>query len=357
LIGAAALPWIKPAAPLAIAAIPLLLAASHFAAVVIFLPHVYGDRLIVPFYALLVPYAAIPAIAAARTARFDRERMAAWLCVLLLSLATGRLLGWFGELDLPVAAIAILLSGICLVGLPAPHTIRAAVYLAYAAALVAWLLRVPTTDVALACRAEWLFLAVALFSGRLLAGGRIQSAWGWMLFALVATAAALMATRAPLTASFERVLTSQRRFEDVAACAAVAGLCATVALVVPAPAVRTNRMLAYVASALLTIAALQWAGVAVDPSHAMLRGRFVALGVIGAAAYVVVWVNGWWPTGDNLETRVKQGVLFGTFVATLFGAELGGGGAALLVLAGLTFGALESDRSSGLSAASYSPVS
>jgi hypothetical protein len=36
--------------------LPALMAGSHFAAVTIFVPHVYGDRLVLPFYVLIVPY-------------------------------------------------------------------------------------------------------------------------------------------------------------------------------------------------------------------------------------------------------------------------------------------------------------
>jgi len=38
---------------------PLLVAITHFLAVVMIFPHSYGDRLILPFYALLVPYIAV----------------------------------------------------------------------------------------------------------------------------------------------------------------------------------------------------------------------------------------------------------------------------------------------------------
>jgi len=41
------------------ALMPLLVAITHFLAVVIIFPHSYGDRLILPFYALLVPYIAV----------------------------------------------------------------------------------------------------------------------------------------------------------------------------------------------------------------------------------------------------------------------------------------------------------
>ena len=59
LVGVALLPWIAPRRSLVAAVIPLLVAGSHFAVVVVFQPRVYGDRLIMPFYMLLVPYAAV----------------------------------------------------------------------------------------------------------------------------------------------------------------------------------------------------------------------------------------------------------------------------------------------------------
>jgi hypothetical protein len=39
--------------------LPLSIALTHFAAVVLIFPHVYRDRLILPFYVLLVPYMAV----------------------------------------------------------------------------------------------------------------------------------------------------------------------------------------------------------------------------------------------------------------------------------------------------------
>jgi hypothetical protein len=75
LAGVVALWWLRPAPPLAVLVIPLLVAASHFAAVVLFLPDVYGDRLIMPFYMLIVPYAVVPIIAIMRRVRaFRRTR-------------------------------------------------------------------------------------------------------------------------------------------------------------------------------------------------------------------------------------------------------------------------------------------
>lgn len=44
--------------PAAVLFLPGVVALSHFAAVVLIFPHVYGDRLILPLYPLLIPYAA-----------------------------------------------------------------------------------------------------------------------------------------------------------------------------------------------------------------------------------------------------------------------------------------------------------
>ena len=44
----------------AVQLIPASVALAHFAAVTLIFPHVYGDRLILPFYALILPYALIP---------------------------------------------------------------------------------------------------------------------------------------------------------------------------------------------------------------------------------------------------------------------------------------------------------
>jgi hypothetical protein len=42
-----------------VAWLPALVAASHFAAVTVFVPHVYGDRLVLPFYVSIIPYVGV----------------------------------------------------------------------------------------------------------------------------------------------------------------------------------------------------------------------------------------------------------------------------------------------------------
>jgi hypothetical protein len=47
-----------------IRAVPAALGLSQLLIVIVFFPHVYGDRLILPFYILLLPYAALGAMRA-----------------------------------------------------------------------------------------------------------------------------------------------------------------------------------------------------------------------------------------------------------------------------------------------------
>ena len=123
----------------------MLVAVSHFAVVVVFQPHVYGDRLIVPLYMLLVPYAAVPVIAAARMAvRFGPQRSAT-ICWIVFGLALmGRVFGMFAAVDLDVLAVAALTGGLCLAGVPELRPLRVAIYSVYAVVLAAWLVRDPT---------------------------------------------------------------------------------------------------------------------------------------------------------------------------------------------------------------------
>lgn len=347
LAGIAMLRWIRPSRSVALAAIPLLVAASHFAVVVAFQPHVYGDRLIMPLYMLLVPYAAIPVIAVARVAtRFGRERAAAACWMLLLLAAIVVQLDGLRDLDLVVLAVAVLVGGVSFAGLPELRGVRVAIYAAYAVALAVWLVRALAADAVPVCREEWLFLAIALVSSALLASRAARRIAGWVLLGLVAIAAALLVGHGAFLASLGALVSRSPQFADIAVCAGVGGLCAgAAALALPARAMRARRVFAYVAGGALTMAAVQWLGIGVNPERALLRGRIAAFGLIGAAAYALVWLESARPVGGDVMTRAKQGVLLGGFAASLFGAELGGAGAALLIVAGLNMGAVEADRS------------
>lgn len=68
LVGALALPWLRPKPSLAAAYIPLVIALSHVAIGIVFLPDVYVDRMIMPIYMLFAPYSACALVAIHRAA-------------------------------------------------------------------------------------------------------------------------------------------------------------------------------------------------------------------------------------------------------------------------------------------------
>ena len=110
----------------------------------VFQPHVYGDRLVMPFYMLLVPYSAVPVIAAARLAvRFGTQRSAIACWIVFCLVLIGRAFGMFAAIDLDVFAVAALAGGLCLAGVPELRPFRVAIYMVYAGVLAAWLFRRP----------------------------------------------------------------------------------------------------------------------------------------------------------------------------------------------------------------------
>jgi hypothetical protein len=197
----------------------------------------------------------------------------------------GRAFGMFAAIDLDVLAVAMLAGGLCLAGVPELRPLRVAIYSVYAVVLAAWLVRDTTAPRGPTCRAEWLFLAVALFSGALLPADAVEP-----------PALRPRATRA-------------------------------------------RQAFLYVAAAALTVAALRAIGTNINPERALLAGRIAAFGLAGAAIYALVWIEGAWPAGDTVAALATQGVVLGFFVEVLFGAELANYGGALLLLAGLAIGA------------------
>lgn len=102
---------VPSAVSLTVAALPLLLALSYFAAVVIIFPNGYGDRFIFPFYALLVPYVAMALAAAYRFVRSVGALLIPYVAVALA--AAYRLARSVGarataSQTLPLAAILLL---------------------------------------------------------------------------------------------------------------------------------------------------------------------------------------------------------------------------------------------------------
>ena len=117
-----------------VALLPALLALSHFAAVVLILPHWYGDRLILPLYPLLVPYAAFglePLVHWAHS-KVERVTIAVLVALALCVFVTG---------SSRVSDVVILLvfGGVVLAFATGPRprvTFRAWLYYGYTAALI-----------------------------------------------------------------------------------------------------------------------------------------------------------------------------------------------------------------------------
>jgi len=196
-----------------------------------------------------------------------------------------RVLGVFAAIDLDVLTVAVLTGGLCLAGVPELRPFRVAIYAVYAAVLAAWIVGDTTAPRGATVRTEWLFLAVALFSGALLRADAVRE------------------------------------------------------LAVRSRATRTRRAMIYVAAASLTIVALRVIGTSINPERTLLAGRIAAFGLAGAAVYAIVWIEGAWPAGATVTARAAQGVVLGFFIEVLFGAELANYGGPLLMLAGLAIGA------------------
>jgi hypothetical protein len=212
----------------------------------------------------------------------DRAAMACWLLLALTVIA--RTAAAFAALDLDLLVVALLAAGLCFAGVPQLRPLRVAIYSTYAVVLAAWLVRDTTAPRGPTCRAEWLFLAVALFSGALLP----SDAW--------------VRARAAFTS-------------------------------------RAWRLKAYIAGAAVTIVALRMIGGGIDPARALLAGRVAAFGLAGAGVYALIWIEGGWPAGTTLKILATKGAVVGFFVQILSGAEVANAGAALLLIAALAIGA------------------
>jgi len=318
-------------------------------------PHVYGDRLILVFYALLVPYVAV---AVARGYRLLGRVGTPCVGVLLWVLAWGGLAwrAWGGvrHLDVEMLAVSITLTAVCLGGLPELTTRRTWLYVACAVALGISLGTSPTPEAVAACRLAWLLLAMAVFSGSLIAGPRAVS------FAAIAVISPCVVSALAIIWSAgiggmghaaERALTTAVPvLADTAAVASVVGLAALAWLCVPSRSKRYAGVFACLAGATLGLAALSSLGGGGPLAWSWLFSAAADLGTVGAACYlaVTVWVS--LPLSGPSNERVWIRLLQGVVVAILVGAQFGKGiasinGGAVLIAAGLLFGVVETHRS------------
>lgn len=344
LAGVFLLPWIRPAS-LPLALVPLALAASHFAAMVLIMPQVYVDRTIVPMYLLLIPWAALPIAAFGRIgATMFRSREAAAVVVVLFAATVFKLLGWLPGVDFDVLTVALLVAAVCLAGLPSVNARPLVLYAIYETALIVAFLRSPSADSSFALRTGSLLLASVFVCASSVNG--LRAAVGWVVFALAAFgAAALLAPGIP-GGTMEQFTESLRNaFGYTSSYAAAIGfVCAAGALVARTRAPRLQRVLIYIAGASLMLPALHWVGAMITPERALFERELATLGVVGVVAYALIWLDAAWPAGRDLPARACEGMALGAFATLLFGTVIGHAGAASTVAAGLLIGVIQAER-------------
>lgn len=199
--------WLRGAGPTSL--IPLSLALAHFTVVVIVFPTVYGDRLLLPFYALLAPYVGIAAFGAHRAFwRLAGPRTGVGMWLALFALCAWRFMGGAPGIDVPVVTIAVLVWGLCVCGVPRLPAPAAAVYSAIAIGLCIWAAVRGTSGVEEAARLDGLFVAAALCSTAIVAGISTGSASERLAFAwLAAGLAALTLAALHVSAAGAAVMT------------------------------------------------------------------------------------------------------------------------------------------------------
>lgn len=109
--------WLPRAGPASL--IPLSLALTHLAVLIMTFPNVYGDRLLLTFYALLTPYVAIVAYAVHRGLWSVAGRATGLIPLLALLMVGG--LRWSGRLssvNVPLLVLAAGVWGLCAYGVP-----------------------------------------------------------------------------------------------------------------------------------------------------------------------------------------------------------------------------------------------
>lgn len=162
--------WLPRAGPGSL--IPLSLALAHFAVLVVIFPSVYLDRLLLPFYVLLAPYVGIAAFGAHRAVwRLAGRRTALVMWLALFGVCAWRLAGGVPEFDVPVMAMAVLVWGLCVYGVPRLRASAAAVYSALAIGLCIWAAVRGTAGAELAVRMDLLLVVTALCSRVIITGG------------------------------------------------------------------------------------------------------------------------------------------------------------------------------------------
>ena len=318
-------------------ALPAAVASVHIASAIVIFPHVYGDRLILPIYAVVVPYVAVAVAAAGAAAtRFSRASLARaligaalMLCVVEMALP-GRLAFDF-DLLLP-----LVLAGALALGTRFNRGPRPWVFAALAAALSVTLLLAPTADAVMEYRRQLAVLALAVVIAPLAAtsrSGRVQTRGRGPWTSAIVLAVSVMLTVIALQWVSRPVTT------------------------LPDPL--SLYAWQWMAGGRSVLAGHDWFGIGLSGPPALADVRLptmgagggmlwllVATGIVGASCYVAVWMRELWlsirPRGGQ-TTIALHGVLLAIFAVSQQHNLLAGptASAALLSLVGLTFGLIE----------------
>jgi hypothetical protein len=317
--------------------IPLAVAASHFAVVVAIFPHVYGDRLILPFYVLLIPYVAVALAAAAQAVSgAGVDAPAAVLLGIAALAAVWTVAPHRIGFDFHVSVMAVAFVGAVLGRREWPCAL-AWICAVVAAALTTTLLLDPSAAAATELRRQLAFVAVVVST------------------AALARSVRLFARRVPLQ--------GRPAWIAIAALAAGAGLTTSALTALSAAQTTLDAVSLHVygwPAAAALISDHRWFGAGLGaaafaglrPGGAMLW-FLVSAGVVGVLGYLAIWLRAIWRTGTQaLDWRwaALHGVLLAAFAA-IQGANLVGGSTAMpgvLLALGLVLGLAETSHVSTL---------
>ena len=268
---------------MAVASLPGLAALCHFSAVVMIFPHVYGDRLILPIYPLLIPYAA-----------FALEPVAVWAWryvwqvtpFLLMTLALSVLLPDFPRSSTLVALLVAGAAVLAVAAGPQPLGRASWLYLGYAAGVVLTFAResLNAEDV----RFELLLPVAAFAVARLVReeGTRYLVVGALLIGALISVVGAEMT----FTESASAALPRRLLHVVVAASVALAALARGRPSVARSAALLAGGCTA-LALLLATLVEAEPSGAGVDlrePSVSVLTRE---LGILGALCLLGLWVR------------------------------------------------------------------
>jgi hypothetical protein len=143
--------------------IPLSLAFAHFAVLAMTFATVYGDRLLLPFYALLAPYVGIVLFALHRGGWNAGPRIMGWaVWVILLGVTVAWFRGRFAQLNVPLLALAVAVWSACVFGVPRQRRLGTLAYGALAVGLCGWVVIHGRADIEHPIRQVLLFIVMTL---------------------------------------------------------------------------------------------------------------------------------------------------------------------------------------------------